>query len=54
MARTKLTQKRLINIYDKPNKKPKTLMSENKLPVIYDRVNGPTVKFRKRTVNLSR
>ena len=46
----KLTQKRLMDIYYRVNKKPKTLLSENKLSANYDRVNGPGVKFRKRTV----
>ena len=46
----KLTQKRLMDIYYRVNKKPKTLLSENKLSANYDRVNGPGAKFRKRTV----
>ena len=52
MLRTKLTQKRLMDIYDRVNKKPKTFLSENKLSAIYDRVKGPAFKFRKRTVYL--
>ena len=39
-----------MDIYDRVNKKPKTIFSENKLSAIYDRVNGPTVKFKRRTV----
>ena len=50
MVKTKLTQKRLMDICDRVNKKPKTLLSENKLWAIYDRVNKPGVKFRNRTV----
>ena len=34
-----------MDIYDRVNKKPKTLLSENKLSVIYDQVNEPAVKF---------
>ena len=52
MVRTKLTQRklmenrrRLMDIYDRVNKKPKTLLSINKLSAIYDRVNKPDVKF---------
>ena len=55
MVRTKLTQRKLIenqrrlmDIYDRVNKKPKTLLSVNKLSAIYDRVNKPDVKFLKR------
>ena len=50
MVRTKLTKRMLIDVYDRVNKKPKTLPSENELPVIYDRVNGPVIKFKRRTV----
>ena len=39
-----------MDIYDRVNKKPKTIPSEDKLSAIYDRVNGPTVKFKRRTV----
>ena len=46
-------QRRIMDIYDRVNKKPKTLLSENKLSVIYDRVNEPAVKFfQNRTVYL--
>ena len=38
------------DIYDRVNKKPTTRLSENKLSAIYDRVNAPRVKFKKRTV----
>ena len=51
MFTTKLTQRRLMEIYDRVNKKPKTLLSENKLSAIYGEVNGPAVKFKKRTVD---
>ena len=50
MVRTKLTQRRLMDIYDRVNKKPKTLLPKNKLSAIYSQVNGSAVKFRKRTV----
>ena len=33
-------------------KNPKTLLAENKLSAIYDRVNALAVRFRKRTVYL--
>ena len=39
-----------MDIYDRVNKKPKTIPSEDKLSAIYDRVNRPTVKFKRRTV----
>ena len=50
MVRAKLTKRMLIDVYDRVNKKPKTLLSENELSVIYDRVNGPVIKFKRRTV----
>ena len=50
MVRAKLTKRMQIDVYDRVNKKPKTLLSENELSVIYDRVNGPVIKFKKRTV----
>ena len=34
----------MMDIYNKVNKKPTTLLSENKLSVIYDQVNAPGVK----------
>ena len=49
MVRTKLTQRRLMNIYHMVNKKTETLLSETKLLAIYDRVNGPAIKFGKGT-----
>ena len=39
-----------MDIYDRVNKKPKTIPSQDKLSAIYDRVNGLTVKFKRRTV----
>ena len=55
MVRTKLTQRklmenqrRLMDIYDRVNKKPKTLLSVKKISAICDRVNKPDVKFLKR------
>lgn len=51
MFTTKLTQRRLMEIYDRVNKKPKTLLSENKLSAIYDQVNRSAVKFKKKTVD---
>ena len=50
MVRTKLTQRRLMDIYDRVNKKPNTILSEDKLSAIHNRVNGPTVKFERRRV----
>ena len=50
MVRAKLTKRMQIDVYDRVNKKPKTLLSENELSVIYDRVNGPVIKFKRRTV----
>ena len=50
MVRTKITQRALMDIYNRVNKKPKTLLSANKLSASYDQVNEPTVKFKKRTV----
>ena len=49
---TKLTQRKLMDIYNRVNKKPTTLLSENKLSAIYDPVNAPGVKLKKRTVYL--
>ena len=39
-----------MDIYDRVNKKPKTIPSQDKLSAIYDRVTGPTVKFKRRSV----
>ena len=50
MVRTKLTKRMLMDIYDRVSKKPETLLSESELLVIYDRVNGPLIKFKRRTV----
>ena len=50
MVRTKLNQRKLMDIYNRVNKKPATLLFKNKLSAIYDRVNAPGVKFKKRTV----
>ena len=50
MVRTKITQRTLMDIYNRVNKNPKTLLSANKLSAIYDQVNEPTVKFKKGTV----
>ena len=44
--------RRLMDICDRIKKKPKTLLAENKLSAIYDRVNALAVRFRKRTVYL--
>ena len=48
MVRIKLTQRKLMDIYDRLNKKPKILLSENKLSAIYDRLNEPAVKFKRK------
>ena len=40
----------MTDIYNRVNKKPMTLLSENKLSVIYDQVNAPGAKFKRRTV----
>ena len=37
-----------MDIYDRVNKKLKTLLSENKLSAIYDQVKEPDVKFFKK------
>ena len=37
-------------MYNRVNKKPTMLLSENKLSAIYDQVNAPGVKFKKGTV----
>ena len=50
MVRIKLTQRKLMDIYNRVNKKPKTILSEDKLLAISDRVNGPTIKFKRGTV----
>ena len=39
-----------MDIYNRVNKKPKTILSEDKLLAISDRVNGPTIKFKRGTV----
>ena len=44
MFMAKLTEWKMMDIYNKVNKKPTTLLSENKLLVIYDQVNAPGVK----------
>ena len=44
MFMAKLTEWKMMDIYNKVNKKPTTLLSENKLSVIYDQVNAPGVK----------
>lgn len=47
MVRTQLTQRRLMDIFGRIIKKPKTIIPEDKLSAIYDLVNEPTVKFKK-------
>ena len=45
MFMAKLTEWKMMDIYNRVNKKPTTLLSENKLSVIYyDQVNAPGVK----------
>ena len=44
MFMAKLTEWKMMYIYNRVNKKPTTLLSENKLSVIYDQVNAPGVK----------
>ena len=44
MLMAKLTEWKMMDIYNRVNKKPTTLLSENKLSVIYDQVNAPGVK----------
>lgn len=39
-----------MDIYNRVNKKPKTILSEDRLLAISDRVNGPTIKFKRGTV----
>ena len=44
MFMAKLTEWKMMDIYNRVNKKPTTLLSENKLSVIYEQVNAPGVK----------
>ena len=50
MLMAKLTKWKMMDIYNRVNKKPTTLLSENKLSVIHDQVNAPGVKFKRRTI----